>query len=101
MGQESYPAMNMCYPSREGENVSEGSSGVGCFSAPAIGTQGWREGLLTPNLQSDPSKEGPVIMWQRPDEQDEPPVSLRHRGSMSAFLYRDTKHRKSRFWISG
>lgn len=101
LGRYNYPATNMCHLSRKGGNVSEGKSGVGCFSASETGTWGWREELITPNPQSDPSKERPVITRQRPDEQDEPPVSLRHRVSMSVFLYGDTKHRKSRFWISG
>lgn len=59
------------------------------------------QGLITPNLQSYPSKECSSIAWWRRAEQDEPLVWLRHRISVSVFLYRDIKYRKNRFWISG
>lgn len=57
--------------------------------------------LITPNLQSYPSAECSLMAWQRPDQQDEPPAWLGHSVSMSVCLNRDTKHRKSRVWISG
>lgn len=70
-------------------------------SGPLVPLGFFPQGLITPNLQSHPSKVCPLITCQRPDKQDESPVWLRHRVSMSMLLYKDKKHRKNIFWISG